>query len=292
MERTSTGNFERISITAKFVAYWRQYTDIPFAKDVAEYINANKSIETFLKDNQISRNEIRWYAPLFEIRYKSIEEFIRKEKATQILELASGLPCRGITMTQHRDITYVETDLEELTNEKRNLISILSKKYPLTPHGKFHLTSANALDSHELQSTIQYFRKERPLAIVTEGLLPYLTTREITIVAKNIREILVKFGGIWITPDFSLQENYGQIPAQRARVRDVIATLTGRRLHSSAFENEEHLASFFEELEFHTEKLYQTDLVSSVVSIDTLKLPHDILEKLKHRLRLWVLTPV
>ena len=127
-------------------------TDIPFAKDVAEYIHANETIETFLKENQIRRNEIRWYAPLFEIRYKSIGAVLRKNKAKQVLELASGLSFRGLALTQNPDIVYVETDLEELTNEKRLLVSMLTRKYGLTADGNFTMSSANALDANQLQN--------------------------------------------------------------------------------------------------------------------------------------------
>ncbi|MGA7162052.1 MAG: class I SAM-dependent methyltransferase [Bacteroidota bacterium] len=291
MDSTYNESFEKVSMTAKFVAYWRQYTDIPFAKDVAEFINASEAIESFFKKNQIARSEIRWYAPLFEIRYKSIDEVLRRQKPKQILELASGLSLRGLTMTQNREIVYVETDLEELTNDKRILVSILNRKYVLAGHSNFHLASVNALDARQLQTAIRHFPKKQPIAVVNEGLLPYLTRSEIEIVARNIRDLLTQFGGVWITPDFSLKENSGPISAQRGRIRDILKILTGRQLHRGAFDNEEQLVSFLENLGLHTEQLYQTDLVSSVVSIGALKISNTIFEKLKRKLRLWVLTP-
>ena len=291
MQSIFTESFEKISMTATFVAYWRQYTDIPFAKDVAELINANEKIESFLNSHHITKDEIRWYAPLFEIRHKSIEEVIRRRDMRQVLELASGLSFRGLSMSQNQDIAYIETDLEELTNEKRILVSRLKQKYSLATNSNFCLTTANALDMHQLQSAIQHFHKDRPVAVVNEGLLPYLTAGEIELVARNIRAILAQCGGIWITPDFSLKENYSQVPAQRIRVRDAIAELTGRQLHRNIFDNEKHLDSFLDKMGLHAEALHQTDLVSSVVSIGALHLPGNFLDKVKQQLNLWVISP-
>ena len=291
MENIFTESFEKISMTATFVAYWRQYTDIPFAKDVAELINANEKIETFLSGHHITKDEIRWYAPLFEIRHKSIEEVIRRRDMRQVLELASGLSFRGLSMSQNQDIAYVETDLEGLTNEKRILVSTLKQKYSLATNDNFHLTTANALDVHQLESAIQHFHKDQPVAIVNEGLFPYLTASEIALVARNIRAILAQFGGIWITPDFSLKENYSRVSAQRIRVRDAIAELTGRQLHRNIFDNEKHLDSFLDKMGFHAEALHQTDLVSPVVSIGALHLPGDFLEKVRQKMNLWVIAP-
>jgi len=287
----STENFDKVSMTATFVAYWRQYTDIPFAKDIAHLINANEKIETFLRLHDIIRDEIRWYAPLFEIRHKSIEEMIRKSGIKQVLELASGLSFRGLAFAQDPDISYVETDLDGLTEEKRVLAAALKDKYSLSLNSNFRLAAANALDKFQLQDAISHFKKEQAVAVVNEGLLPYLTTNEMETVAGNIKEILDQFGGIWITPDFSLKENYTEVSAQRIQVRDAIAELTGRRLHRSIFENKDHLFSFLHRMGLQAEVFNQLDLVSSVVSLRALHLPDGFLQKIKQKLNLWVITP-
>jgi len=287
----STENFDKVSMTATFVAYWRQYTDIPFAKDIANLINANEKIETFLRLHDITRDEIRWYAPLFEIRHKSIEEMIRKSGIKQVLELASGLSFRGLAFAQDPDISYVETDLDGLTEEKRVLAAALKDKYSLSLNSNFRLAAANALDKFQLQDAISHFKKEQAVAVVNEGLLPYLTTNEMETVAGNIKEILDQFGGIWITPDFSLKENYTEVSAQRIQVRDAIAELTGRRLHRSIFENKDHLFSFLHRMGLQAEVFNQLDLVSSVVSLRALHLPDGFLQKIKQKLNLWVITP-
>ncbi len=284
-------SFNKVGMTAKFVAYWRQYTDIPFAKDVAEYIGASEAIETFLGNNQITPDDISWYAPLFEIRYKSILEAIRRKGIKQVLELASGLSFRGLNMTRNPHISYVETDLEELTNEKAVLVSRLTQKYSLADYGNFRLTPADALDRNQLLSAIRHFHSDQPAAVISEGLFPYLTIHEMETVVMNIRDILTKFGGAWITPDFLLKGDSTRTFFQRRRAGEAIAKLTERQLHRTMFESEQQLFSFFDDFGLRAEVLNQADLVPVIVSIGVLKLPADIVEKAKQKLNLWVLTP-
>jgi hypothetical protein len=144
-----TVNFDKIGLTAKLAAYMRQYSDIPFAKDVAQHLRAQEVFEKLLQDNQMSPEDLLWYAPIFEVRYKSVTETIRKSGTRQILELASGISLRGLALTQDPGVTYVESDLEELTDEKASLVSDLRRQYHLATYGNLHLVVANALDRHQ-----------------------------------------------------------------------------------------------------------------------------------------------
>jgi hypothetical protein len=144
-----TVNFDKIGLTAKLAAYMRQYSDIPFAKDVAQHLRAQEVFEKLLQDNQMSPEDLLWYAPIFEVRYKSVTETIRKSGTRQILELASGISLRGLALTQDPGVTYVESDLEELTDEKASLVSDLRRQYYLATYGNLHLVVANALDRHQ-----------------------------------------------------------------------------------------------------------------------------------------------
>ncbi len=292
MEDSVSKDFDRVSMTARFVAYWRQFTDIPFARDVAAYIEANGAIETFLRDNRIEPHEISWYAPLFEVRYKSIREAIRRKGIKQVLELASGWSLRGLSMTGDPDVTYVETDLEDLTARKAGLVSTLRQRYTLADYSNFHLVAANALDRSQLLAAAGYFRKDRPIAIVSEGLFPYLTLQEMETVIGHVKEILLTFDGVWITPDFLLKKDGTRALAQRRKVGEAMAELTGRKLHRTMFEDERRLFSFFDASGLHVETLNQVELTADIVSPGMLKLPATVIENAKPKLHLWVLTPV
>ena len=284
-----TVQFDKISLTAKLAAYMRQFSDIPFAQEVAQHLRAQEAFDRLLRDHQMRPEDLLWYAPLFEVRYKSIAATIRKLAMRQVLELASGVALRGLTMTQEPSVTYVESDLQELTDAKVSLVAALCRQYALPIHGNLHLVAANALDYQQLQTAVKPFRHHQPIAVVHEGLLPYLSAREMATVARNIRDLLVEFGGVWITPDFSLKEEARHASDQQRRFRALVAAATERNLYDNAFDNNEQLLTFFDSLELHPQVLNQVEETPNIVSLDALKLPHQILDQAKSRLRLWML---
>ena len=284
-----TVHFDKISLTAKLAAYMRQFSDIPFAQDVAQHLRAQEAFERLLRDHQMRPEDLLWYAPLFEVRYKSIAATMRKLPVSQVLELASGVALRGLTMTQEPSVTYVESDLQELTDAKVSLVAALCRQYNLAIHGNLHLVAANALDHQQLQTAVKHFRRHQPIAVVHEGLLPYLSAREMATVARNIRDLLVEFGGVWITPDFSLKEEARHTSDQQRRFRALVAAATDRTLYDNAFDNNEQLLTFFDSLGLYAQVLNQVEETPNIVSLDALKLPHQILDQAKSRLRLWML---
>jgi len=287
-----TVNFEKISLTARLTAYMRQYSDIPYAKDVANRLRAEEAFEKLLRDNELSPKDLLWYAPILEVRYKSVAETIRKLRTTQVLELASGFSLRGLAVTQDPKVTYVESDLEELTDEKASLVADLRWQYQLAEHGNLHLVTADALDRSQLRSAAKSFRRDRPIAVVNEGLLQYLSATEMATVARNIRDLLMEFDGVWITPDFSLKQDVKDVSEQQRRFRRVVAAATERILYNNAFDSDEQLLAFFDGLGLQARVLNAVDVAPNVVSLDVLKFSHQILDTAKSKLRLWVLSLV
>jgi hypothetical protein len=47
---TSLPEHSKISPTAKVVAYWRQFSDIPFAQEVAQLVHAEEIFKSFLNN--------------------------------------------------------------------------------------------------------------------------------------------------------------------------------------------------------------------------------------------------
>src|SRR5512141_3281682 len=93
-------NFEKIGLTARLAAYMRQYSDIPFATQVAQRLGAQATFEKLLHDSHMTPADLLWYAPIFEVRYKSIAQTIRASGCRQVIELASGVSLRGLAMTR------------------------------------------------------------------------------------------------------------------------------------------------------------------------------------------------
>ncbi len=88
-------SFEKVSLTAQLAAYMRQFSDIPFARDVAELLYSREVFEALLQGHEMVPEDLLWYAPIFEVRYKSVTAAIQRSGCRQILELASGLALRG-----------------------------------------------------------------------------------------------------------------------------------------------------------------------------------------------------
>lgn len=59
-----------------------------------------------------------------------------------------------------------------------------------------HFQIVNALDQESLLQAAIHFGCSRPIAVVTEGLLPYLTAEEKETLAGNIHGLLGKCDGI------------------------------------------------------------------------------------------------
>jgi O-methyltransferase involved in polyketide biosynthesis len=292
-------NYSKISITAKLVAYARQFSDIQFAQDVAIYINAEQAVEEIasrLQDDdarkfQDARAENSIYAPILEARYKSIVELIKQTGIKQVLELASGFSLRGLSMSQSPDISYVETDLAELNEEKIPLITALREKYGLRDVGNYHVITANALDRTEVETAAKVLDRSHPLVVVAEGLIPYLSSAEQAILADNVRNLISGFnGGAWITPDFTTKQTESAVTGTFRTFREAINKTTDRNLHEGAFDSEEALDAFINKHGFTSMCSYQTDLVQSLVSVDRLGIDQELLERLKPRMRVWLMT--
>jgi O-methyltransferase involved in polyketide biosynthesis len=118
-------SFEKVSLTAQLTVYMRQFSDIPFAGDVAELLHSREVFEALLQGHEMRPDDLLWYAPIFEVRYKSVTAAIQRSECRQVLELASGLALRGLGMSQDADVNYIETDLTGISAEKAQLIAIL-----------------------------------------------------------------------------------------------------------------------------------------------------------------------
>src|SRR6478735_7114503 len=122
-----------ISVTAKIAAYYRQFSDIPFAQEVARRIGAEAAYDQILREHGLERDKLTFYAPMFEARYKSLTQLILQSGASQVLELASGYSLRGLDLTRSDAIRYVETDLPEVVAAKLSLLEDVRQQHRIPP---------------------------------------------------------------------------------------------------------------------------------------------------------------
>ncbi len=289
-------DYEKISLTAQLAAYMRQFSDIPFAGDVAELLHSREVFEALLQGHNLSPEDLHWYAPSFEVRYKSVTDAIRDTGSHQVLELASGLSLRGLVFTQDPGYTYIESDLTGISTGKKAIIASLRQKYGLVDHGNLHFPAVNALERSQLQAAVKDLNRDQPLVVVSEGLFPYLSPDEMRSVVSNIRELLAEFNGSWITPDFSIKEEVNQVSEQQRSFRRIVAAATEHPMYNNAFDSLEQLTAFLKDMGLAAAVHHPVEEIADrsgpweIVSLRRLRLPAALLDPLKASLRLWVLS--
>jgi O-methyltransferase involved in polyketide biosynthesis len=283
---------EKISVTAKLSAYYRQFTDIAFASEVADLIGAEDAYAKLARDHNLDRAQLTSYAPMFEARYKSVSALIRKSGASQIVELACGYSMRGLDLTRSGTVHYVETDLAGVISTKQELLDEVRRRHHIAPSPRHHVTVADALDVEQLRVAARVLDPHEPLLVLCEGLMGYLTRAETERVATNIRALLGDHGGgSWIVPDFTFVSEIRNLPPERLKLRTAVTGITQRQLDASAFEDNDDLVAFFRGIGFDTRVASQIDETPSFASLASLGLPASLLDRLRPVLRVWIMTP-
>lgn len=282
-----------ISVTAKVSAYYRKFSDIAFAAEVATLIGADEAFAAIVRDHGLEPDKLTFYAAMFEARYKSITNLIRTCGASQVLELACGYSLRGLDLTRDDSLHYVETDLPEVIATKLGLLDELRRRHAISPSRKHVVTAADVLELSQLRAATAGLDRSRPLLVLCEGLIGYLTRDETARVARNVRTLVGEFhGGWWIVPDFAFKSEIGNLPPERIRLREAITGVTQRQLDASAFEDAADLAAFLGGFGFEVQVRSQIDETPAFSTIPALNLSPAILDRLRPALRVWLMTVI
>jgi len=287
-----TADPAQISVTAKVSAYYRKFSDIAFAAEATVQVGADAAFAAIVRDHALKPDQLAFYAPMFEARYKSITQMIREYAASQVLELASGYSLRGLDLTQRGSLRYVETDLRDVVTTKLELLAEVRRRHGLAPNPLHVVTVADVLDLDQLRAATAGFERDRPLMVLCEGLIGYLTREETGRLTTNVRSLLAGFsGGWWIVPDFAFRTELRELPPERLRLREAITGVTRRQLDGSAFEDSADLESFLHRAGFDMQVCSQVDKTPAFSTIGALALSPTVIDRLRPVLRLWVMTP-
>jgi O-methyltransferase involved in polyketide biosynthesis len=197
---TADRNYNTISPSAKWVLLMKAHSTIPFAKQTAELISYP---EKFNPD--FEKTDVGFWGRTahFEHRYLSIDQLLSDIPGHNIMELSSGFSFRGLDFTMRKDVHYIDTDLPDMIDQKKELIKQLEKDES-DRKGRLELLPLNALDEKAFKEIVQRF-EEGPVNIINEGLLIYLSTEEKERLCKIIHDVLKERGGHWITADIYLK---------------------------------------------------------------------------------------
>jgi len=281
--------YEKISTTAKLVAHIRAITNIPFAKEIAAASGAEADFQTLAGKSAefMTESAFNW-----EARYKTTDQIIARYHITQVLEIAAGLSPRGLAMTENPDVVYVATDLPEILEQEKAIAeSILAKMNMHRPNLYYRI--ANALDRESLLQAAIPFRSDKPVAIITEGLLPYLTRDEKETLAGNIRDLLTQHDGIWITSDVppkQLWKFVSQVDGTMQQRMQNITGATGRDIEQNTFEDENDVRQFFTNTGFTIEEYSYANVLEDLSSVKLSKFKREEILEILQMLKTLILT--
>jgi O-methyltransferase involved in polyketide biosynthesis len=275
MERS----YEKISSTAKLVAYLRGFTDIPYAKEIAVESGAKKTFQELAGESAESMVRL---VPRWEARYKVTDRILAEHDVTQVLEIAAGLSPRGLAMTTNPDIVYVVTDLPQILEEEKTIAEkILAKSDNRRPN--LHFQAANALEMESLWRAATVFESDRPVGIITEGLFPYFNRGEQETLAGNIHELLGKYDGLWITTEVHTKQYWqklSKINEKLVRERlSAISSSTGTNIEGNVFADQNDLEQFFGKAGFKIKEYSHSEVLEDLSSVKLLNLDRE--EKLR-----------
>lgn len=259
-------DFEEISSTAIVTSYPRIFTDIPYEKEIYEWLN--KHCNEKVKLNKM-------LAPEIEARYKLISKLLDNSKITQVLELASGYSSRGLIYS-NKEYNYVEMDLENVCNNKINIIKSIKKDIPKS----LNIISGNALNKEDFLKCNNYFEDNKPVAVLNEGLLRYLTFEEKKIVAENVFCILKKYGGVWITCDVTPKKFIESQNKALPEFNQNLNKITTRNNLNDRFDDIDHVKSFFGNIGFEVCEVHKfNEVKEDLHSINVNKIITSDIEK-------------
>ena len=245
-------DYSTISPSAKSLLLLKGLTNIPYAREAASLMMHPEKYEP-----DFTKKDFMLWARVvhFESRYWSIDQLMADVPIKNILEISSGFSFRGLEAIKKDGIHYIDTDLPEVIELKKQYISALQTRP--NPNSKLEVLPLNALDEKAFEEIISHFSAGEPVLIVNEGLLMYLSTPEKERLCSIIQNVLDTRGGYWITADIYLKQRQ-QMPG--VQMDDKLAQFFEKhKVHEQMFDSFDAAEKFFNEQGFIIDKKAKSD---------------------------------
>lgn len=259
-------DYEDISPTAIVTSYPRIFTDIPYEKEIYNWLENHCNEAVTLN---------KMLAPEIEARYKLTNKLLDKYRIKQVLELAAGYSSRGLIYSK-KGYNYVELDLKNVSKNKKEILHSIERNIPKS----LNIISGNALKSDDFKKIESYFKTDEPIAVINEGLLRYLTFDEKRQVAQNIYDLLSKHDGVWITCDVTPKKFMNSQDKALPEFNKNLANITSRNNLNDRFEDENHIRKFFGAIGFELVEIHKfSEMKNELYSVNELGIIDDKIEK-------------
>ena len=245
-----------VSYTAPITLYWLSKAQVPEAVEYVKYLNA----ESIVKPDNISQYErVEKINKIYhEIRYKSLNEFIAANGYKNVVDLGCGVSPRFL-YTSSNGISYVGVELEDVVK----VLNIYAPNF-LSEEKKslVHFATADVADRDEMTNAADIL--DGKICIVEDSLLMYLPRNKQKAMLENIRDILKKHGGCFVTSDFVAGEIFmsacetvygvddGRIVA--SETQKLYENISETIFNDTMFKSEKEAVKFIEEVGLKVEK--------------------------------------
>ncbi|MBR1479229.1 MAG: hypothetical protein IJ608_14910 [Lachnospiraceae bacterium] len=176
--------------TAKLTSYWLYLAGIPEAVEYGKLIDLENAIDPGVIPHS---KDMCFLNPIIhEIRYGSINHYIRESGCKNILDIACGYSPRGLQFAKN-GYHYVGADLPVVAKE----LAPIAKQTELAG---YEYAGVDATNYESLKEAAD--KLAGPICIVVEGLGMYLSSQDAAAVRRNIARIMHEHeGSVYITTD-------------------------------------------------------------------------------------------
>ncbi len=289
MRESIISHFDSISPSAKSLLLTKALTAIPFAKEAAGLIFGEEGI----KNSREKLSSIGFLLRInhFETRYLSIDKALTEICIKNILEFSSGFSFRGLHLSKEPNVSYIDTDLPQIIEDKKIIVKELSKRFCDYPIDNLLMQPLNVMDEKAFTEIVNQFQNDS-VAIVNEGLLIYLDEEQKTKLCAIMHNLLSERGGYWITADIYIKkENENSVTKDFFEEKGK-KFLTDHNVEENKFESFEAAEIFFKDCGFDIYRKIEVPS-SEKSSIKFLKnIPESILrdiKKIKKTRETWIL---
>jgi O-methyltransferase involved in polyketide biosynthesis len=260
MTKKNIAELNGVSKLAFLCANGKLDTNIPYAHEIWNQLNNIFDLDFVTTDPMMQDNAL-WLTA--ESRYTLINELLIQSGITQVLELAAGWNPRGLTFAKQNNFgIYVDSDLGGIVDYKPQILSS-------TGHIPKNLIirSVDATSASDFAAVSSLFDSTKPVAVISEGLMSYLTMEQKEAVARTIHGLLAKHGGIWLTN--GIVPKVAGLDDSRKSWKNV-NSITGVSREALKFETTEQLNHFMNCIGLSV-KFFDSNLVRHKLSMPTIR---------------------
>lgn len=171
-----------------------------------------------------------------------LEQLIKEQGVTQILELGAGLSPRGLSMaTKYPHTQYIETDLEPMVKHKTKLIQKMTNPCNLTIKPCSFIATGNQPCIIE---RLKEFDTQKPTLVISEGLINYFSKAQLQGAMQTMTKAFKPFSQGYYLTDIYPNDVHHRSYRYLKFAQCLVSKLTATRwfLH---YKNEEEIANAF-----------------------------------------------